>query len=309
MKYVYSKGITLSILATLVISSGSYLIYDNYFRYSDYKKIKLERKEDQLLTSKQKKVFKEIITKNLKPSKNSDVIYKVEQKIRKINESVKRLKHTKSKEERKYLKEALLASKYEIGTLKEVLDERQGKKKIYSELFKGLDDLTSDIDLIYQSAELEGKNLDEIIVNLEKKTKTNEVESNYIGTLPEVIPPVLAKPNFETSYVWSPIQEAHAAELLLCEESHFTNPTKPEEAGSPFLALDKEIVKPNQEILDLAASLKSPLEIYKHVKNNVRYELYFGAKQNAKSVHHRKKAGPYDQASYLISLLRAAGIA
>ncbi|MEW6481998.1 MAG: transglutaminase domain-containing protein, partial [bacterium] len=68
-------------------------------------------------------------------------------------------------------------------------------------------------------------------------------------------------------------------------------------------------IKFTQEIKELTNSLdKSPLKIYQYVRNNIKYEPYYGSQKGAIGCLHEQAGNDLDQASLLISLLRASNI-
>lgn len=65
----------------------------------------------------------------------------------------------------------------------------------------------------------------------------------------------------------------------------------------------------SQEIHDLAAKLVySPVKIFQHVYNNIRFEPYFGSMKGSAGTLYSGAGGATDQASLLIALLRASNI-
>lgn len=63
------------------------------------------------------------------------------------------------------------------------------------------------------------------------------------------------------------------------------------------------------EIIDTASALKNnPVEIYEYVRNNFKYEPYWGSRKGAREVLMEGGGNDIDLASLLIALYRAAGI-
>ena len=73
------------------------------------------------------------------------------------------------------------------------------------------------------------------------------------------------------------------------------------------LAFDPENPIP-QSVIDLAEELGSAREIYKFVKENIRYESYSGSKKGAMVTLDQFGGNDIDQACLLVSMLRAVGI-
>ncbi|MBQ5990608.1 MAG: hypothetical protein IJL67_14090 [Oscillospiraceae bacterium] len=61
------------------------------------------------------------------------------------------------------------------------------------------------------------------------------------------------------------------------------------------------------EMASLAQSLKTPLEIYKYVLNNVNTEFYYGSRKGAIGTYEQNGGNDYDQSSLLIAMLRYMG--
>ncbi|MEO0294361.1 MAG: transglutaminase-like domain-containing protein [candidate division WOR-3 bacterium] len=64
-----------------------------------------------------------------------------------------------------------------------------------------------------------------------------------------------------------------------------------------------------EEIQELAEELEyKPVEIYEYIRNNFKYEPYFGSLKGAQETLFEKAGNDFDLASLLISLLRTSGI-
>jgi transglutaminase-like putative cysteine protease len=63
------------------------------------------------------------------------------------------------------------------------------------------------------------------------------------------------------------------------------------------------------DISALAMKLgKSPLELYRYVKNTIDFEAYLGSRKGSQETLAQKSGNDYDQASLLLALLRSSGI-
>lgn len=80
-------------------------------------------------------------------------------------------------------------------------------------------------------------------------------------------------------------------------------------APTPADLAANEDVQITQEVRDLAASLgNQPIKIYNWVRNNVEVIPTYGSVQGAQMTLVSKRGNPFDTASLLIALLRAAGV-
>lgn len=75
-------------------------------------------------------------------------------------------------------------------------------------------------------------------------------------------------------------------------------------AGLLSLTGDTDI---NEDVMDLADELGTPLEIYRYLKNNIHYEYYYGSRKGANGTYAAYAGNDYDQASLLIGMLRYLG--
>ncbi|MCQ8129769.1 RHS repeat-associated core domain-containing protein [Methylomonas rivi] len=100
---------------------------------------------------------------------------------------------------------------------------------------------------------------------------------------------------------------------MLAKPAEAAAPSTPTEAlacgYAPADLNATEDVVISQEIQNLAAKLGySPVKIFQHVYNNIRFEPYFGSMKGAVGTLYSGAGGATDQASLLIALLRASNI-
>lgn len=79
-----------------------------------------------------------------------------------------------------------------------------------------------------------------------------------------------------------------------------------ETTDSSLLALTRD-TDINEDVMDLADELGTPLEIYLYLKNNIHYEYYYGSRKGANGTYAAYAGNDYDQASLLIGMLRYLG--
>ena len=80
------------------------------------------------------------------------------------------------------------------------------------------------------------------------------------------------------------------------------------QSGSEYLQETME-VQFTEEIQDLAEELEhKPVEIYEYLRNNFKYEPYYGSLKGAQQTLFENAGNDFDLASLLISLLRISGI-
>lgn len=63
----------------------------------------------------------------------------------------------------------------------------------------------------------------------------------------------------------------------------------------------------NEDIMELADELATPLEVYCYLKNTIHYEYYYGSRKGANGTYGAYAGNDYDQASLLIGMLRYLG--
>lgn len=63
----------------------------------------------------------------------------------------------------------------------------------------------------------------------------------------------------------------------------------------------------NEDVMELADELGTPLEIYYYLKNTIQYEYYYGSRKGANGTYASYAGNDYDQASLLIGMLRYLG--
>ncbi len=78
-----------------------------------------------------------------------------------------------------------------------------------------------------------------------------------------------------------------------------------EPVGEPDLGATLEIDPGHPEITRKAQELGSPLAIFKFVRNQIEYEVYFGSKKGALGTLRSRSGNDFDQASLVIALFRA----
>lgn len=79
-----------------------------------------------------------------------------------------------------------------------------------------------------------------------------------------------------------------------------------ETSDSGLLAL-KGDTNINEDVMDLADELGTPLEVYYYLKNTIHYEYYYGSRKGANGTYGAYAGNDYDQASLLIGMLRYLG--
>ena len=134
-----------------------------------------------------------------------------------------------------------------------------------------------------------------------------------------ISPPSRSKPAYLTQGESSEQRPARAlvapstAPQTMALASTSLQPVAPEAASCGYtaadLAADGIDVQLTDEMRNLAQQLNySPARLYEYVLNRIRYEPYFGSLKGAVGTLHSGAGGATDQASLLISLLRASNI-
>ncbi len=96
----------------------------------------------------------------------------------------------------------------------------------------------------------------------------------------------------------------------MAEEVQKTEGIREDVAVTEQLSAELELMgetELSQEIKDKADELKTPLAIYLFLKNNIRYENYFGSRKGAAATYDACAGNDVDQASLLIAMLRYRG--
>ena len=105
-------------------------------------------------------------------------------------------------------------------------------------------------------------------------------------------------------------------DFLLCRTKGFTGSVK-----KTFSEIDRTIVSKNvngeavfgdetqmtNDMAALADTLSSPAEVYKYILNNYKTEFYYGSRKGAVGTYEECGGNDYDQASFMIAMLRYLG--
>ena len=105
-------------------------------------------------------------------------------------------------------------------------------------------------------------------------------------------------------------------DFLLCRTKGFTGSVK-----KTFSEIDRTIVSKNvkgesvfgdetqmtNDMAALADTLSSPAEVYKYILNNYKTEFYYGSRKGAVGTYGECGGNDYDQASFMIAMLRYLG--
>jgi RHS repeat-associated protein len=183
--------------------------------------------------------------------------------------------------------------------------------------FARLQRAIEDFDVAHERGNVQARARDVRRLLAELKQRPDLNDSLFSAPLPNhsVVKPVpsarqLKSPVPPRYVAWKqePIRYASAEGAILA----VLDPPPPAlDCGQVAADLDKNTVdaKVTTEIAALAQSLNySAAKIYAYVRNNIRYELYWGSLKGAQGTLHSKAGGPTDQASLLIALLRESNI-
>lgn len=100
----------------------------------------------------------------------------------------------------------------------------------------------------------------------------------------------------------APRAERGSEPPVISRENHDENPPGPGH-GEP--GIDVQI---NQEIIDKAAALGTPLAMYEFVRNECAFQAYYGSRKGSIETLRQRAGNDYDLASLLIALFRASAI-
>lgn len=262
-----------------------------------------------LIDPKKKEVIGKFM-KSFQASANAPMLSQLERKVDDIRKNIVHLNGP----QKGLAAENLQASRYELEILRaenKRLNKSRGQGKIQTDFIeKKLNVLVKDLDRLYLQAQSDTAQvhssaqeiLKEIGPPRENRPDAHKALRSEIPKQHE--PPPQSKKTSKRSWFEMQLEKAYAAEVMGCAEAFFSEPTTTELAGD-YLSLSKLEYEISSEMVSYIQS-KSALDIFKFVKNEVRYEPYVGAVQNAKSVFVRKSGNAHDQATLLIALLRKA---
>ncbi|HYC00577.1 MAG TPA: transglutaminase-like domain-containing protein [Candidatus Limnocylindrales bacterium] len=95
------------------------------------------------------------------------------------------------------------------------------------------------------------------------------------------------------------------ARAAVAEQRSIPRVSAPPTAADLAATIDVQLT---EEVEELAAELQTPLAMYRHVRDNMRFEPYTGSRKGSRETILVKGGNDYDIASALIALLRASGV-
>lgn len=181
--------------------------------------------------------------------------------------------------------------------------------------------LTAAAILFSSYGELSKTILDEIIVSADEITMTGDInkdgninvydliraKSDIINNTDEMMP----SSDVNADGVFNNKDVYEMEDYLLNATKGFSGDIK-----KAFADIDRTIVTDENtntelqmtaEMADLADNLKTPLEVYRYVLNNVNTEFYYGSRKGAVGTYEQNGGNDYDQTSLLIAMLRYLG--
>ncbi|HHZ06204.1 MAG TPA: glycohydrolase toxin TNT-related protein [Clostridiales bacterium] len=177
-------------------------------------------------------------------------------------------------------------NKEKVNNLSQDIQERQNDYEEQTD--KAVNKVLSALDTIINKADNQN---DEAFKQAEQAVYDCFDNSNALTTSDEIIPNYVETQKPKVQQVESLTALPHSEEVIVGSSDD----------GS-LTQTDETVM--TDEMKKLADELKTPLNLYLYIKNNINYECYYGSRKGAVATFESNSGNDVDQASLLIAMLR-----